>query len=142
MARQDWLLMALASRAGAPMDPVQVQKAMFLLGREIPDKVESGFYHFEPYNYGPFDSNVYTDLERLANRGLVSISRDTRGTRAFAVTPEGLRQGAELLRSADVTARSYLDRVVQWVCSLTFADLVRAIYARYPEFKRNSVFAS
>lgn len=141
MARQDWLLMALASRAGAPMDPVQVQKAMFLLGREMPAKVGPGFYHFEPYNYGPFDSDVYTDLERLANRGLVSVSRGIRGTRAFSVTPEGLRQGTELLRNADANARSYLDRVVQWVCSLNFADLVRAIYARYPEFKRNSVFA-
>jgi len=141
MARQDWLLMALATRGGAPMDPVQIQKAMFLLGRQMTDDVGPGFYSFRPYNYGPFDSDIYTDLQRMALRGLVSISQSSRGTRSFSVTPEGMRQGEELLRNLNPAVRSYLQRVVQWVCSLSFADLVRAIYDRYPEFRQNSVFA-
>jgi uncharacterized protein len=140
MARQDWLLMALASREGAPMDPVQVQKAMFLLSRELADDVGSGFYRFRPYNYGPFDAEIYTDLQLLAIRGLISIASSSRGARLFSATPAGMRQGNDLLEELGPAARSYLRRVVEWVCSLSFADLVRAIYARYPDFRRNSVF--
>lgn len=140
MGRQDWLLMALATRDGEPMDPVQIQKAMFLLGREIADEVGSGFYRFRPHNYGPFDSDIYIDIQRMATRGLISIAQSSRGTRSFSITPEGLRQGSELLRKLDPAIRSYLERIVRWVCSLSFAGLVRAIYERYPEFKQNSVF--
>ena len=139
MARRDWLLMALAHREGQHMNPVQVQKAMFLLAREIPDLVGPGFYRFVPYNYGPFDADVYTDLGRLAQQGMVSITR-ARFNR-YAVTPEGFREGTVLLERADPEARAYLSRVVDWVCSLSFADLVRAIYKKYPEYRANSVFA-
>ena len=141
MARKDWLLMALALREGAPMDPAQVQKAMFLLGRQMADEVGPEFYRFRPYNYGPFDSDIYTDLQHMAGNGLITIAQSSRGTRSFSVTPAGLREGTELVRSLDPVARTYLKKVVDWVCSLRFADLVRAIYDRYPEFRRNSVFA-
>ena len=35
---------------------------------------------------------------------------------------------------------SYLEKVVDWVSSLSFPELVRAIYAKYPQYKANSVF--
>lgn len=141
MVRQDWLLMALATRDGASMDPVQVQKAMFLLGREMANEVApSNFYAFRPYNYGPFDARIYSDLHQLACDGLVSVSENSRGIRSYSVTATGLQEGQRLLQGLDPAPRSYLERVVNFVCSLRFADLVRAIYDRYPEFKRNSVF--
>ena len=36
--------------------------------------------------------------------------------------------------------REYISRVFQWVRALSFEQLVRAIYAQYPEMKENSVF--
>jgi uncharacterized protein len=140
MAREDWLLMALASRNGEPMDPVQVQKSMFLLSKELVEDVGPDFYSFQPYNYGPFDARIYGDLQRLAIRGLISITNDW-GPRRFSITPAGMQRGNELLTQLRPTARSYLARVVGWVCSLSFATLVRSIYAKYPEYRRNSVFA-
>ena len=141
MARQDWLLMALARRGGAPINPVQIQKAMFLLDREMANRVRPDFYHFRPYNYGPFDATIYHDLEDMERRGLIVISGSGRNRRAFASTPDGLKQGCQLLERLDSPARDYLERVVDWVCSLDFASLVRSIYALYPEFKQNSIFA-
>jgi DNA-binding PadR family transcriptional regulator len=139
--RQEWLLLALAHRNGEPMTPVQIQKAMFLMGMEAKQLVGPGFYKFVPYNYGPFDANVYHDLDMLAAKGLVTCdSFPGRTWKMYAVTPGGLAEAARAKKTASKIAVGYLEKVVVWVCSLSFPALVRAIYAKYPKFKANSVF--
>ena len=139
ISRQDWLLLALARRGDNGLSPVQVQKVMFLIGTELPRAVGSNFYRFKPYNYGPFDRAVYDDLGELARDGFVSI--DGSGSwRRYAITANGLARAEEAKSRADRNALTYLDRVVDWVCSLAFTDLIRAIYAKYPSFRVNSVF--
>jgi DNA-binding PadR family transcriptional regulator len=139
--RQEWLLLALAHRNGEPMTPVQIQKAMFLMGMEAKQLVGPGFYKFVPYNYGPFDANVYHDLDMLAAKGLVTCdSSPGRTWKMYAVTPGGLAEAARAKKTASKIAVGYLEKVVVWVCSLSFPALVRAIYAKYPKFKANSVF--
>ncbi len=138
-SRQDWLLLGLARRGERGLSPVQVQKAMFLMSAELPRAVGPGFYRFKPYNYGPFDEKIYHDLDDLARDGLVFI--DGGGpTRRYAITAKGLDRATQAQSSADPRALGYLDRVVDWVCSLTFSTLVRAIYDKYPKFRANSVF--
>ncbi len=138
LKREDWALLAIAAADGAPLEPVQLQKALFLLGKEMPKAVGRGYYHFTPYNYGPFDQGVYADAEVLAARGLVSIDTPRRWA-VYAATAEGLRRAAEL--SGQVAdAWGYLRKVVAWARGLTFQQLVRAIYAAYPDQRANSVF--
>jgi hypothetical protein len=130
--RSDWLLLALAHRKGKPLTPAQVQKAMFVLGAEFPRVVGPNFYAFVPYNYGPFDADVYRDLDAFARRGLVTIDGSGSG-RSYAATAEGVEASLEIerqLTASTRTAHEYLRRVVDWAASLTFAELVRAIYAR------------
>ncbi len=56
MDRKEWNLLVLAAAGGEPFQPVQLQKALFLLSRKIPPSfLGPDFYHFEPYNFGPFD---------------------------------------------------------------------------------------
>jgi hypothetical protein len=139
--RQEWLLLALAHRNGQPMTPVQIQKAMFLMGMEAKKLVGTGFYNFVPYNYGPFDANVYHDLDALAARGLVTAdSFPGRSWKAYAVTPAGLAQADRTRRFANENAVLFLGKVVDWVSLMSFPQLVRAIYAKYPAFRANSVF--
>jgi uncharacterized protein len=138
--RQEWLLMALAHREGEPLTPVQIQKAMFLMSVEARPLVGQ-FYEFIPYNYGPFDARVYHDLDSLAREGLVTTMPFAgRNWKLYAVTPAGLTKAAHSKRSADERGVAYLEKVVDWVSSLSFPQLVRAIYAKYPEYKVNSVF--
>lgn len=140
-SRQEWLLMALAHRKGQPMTPAQIQKAMFLMAAEAPHLVGQGFYNFVPYNYGPFDANVYHDLDVLAERGLVTgDSFPGRSWRMYAVTPAGLVEAARAEQAANHQGVGYLEKVVDWVSSMSFPQLVRAIYAKYPKYKANSVF--
>src|SRR5947209_2707195 len=70
MNRKDWTLLAICSANGNGLSPVQLQKALFLLSREMPNAV-GNFYHFTAYHYGPFDRAVYDDAERLAADGMV-----------------------------------------------------------------------
>jgi hypothetical protein len=137
--RQDWLVMALAHRGGQPMTPVQIQKAMFLMSMEGKRFVDARFYKFRPYNYGPFDAGVYHDLDDLVQRGLATTSPGY-GWKMHAATPAGMKEAARIRRTADGRGVTYLEKAVDWVCSLSFPALVRAIYAKYPEFKANSVF--
>ena len=139
--RQDWLLMGLAHRGGQPMTPVQIQKSMFLMEAEAKQLVGPKFYKFVPYNYGPFDADVYHDLDSLTTQGFVtSGSSPGRSWRMYAATPSGMAAAAKVKQAANLRAVRYLGEAVDWVCSQSFPALVRAIYAKYPKFKANSVF--
>ena len=71
--RKDFLLYAVAMVYNEPLTPVQLQKAMFLVGQqkggisELPDD----FYQFEPYHYGPHCGQVYEDIRELNDEKLV-----------------------------------------------------------------------
>lgn len=142
MRREDWTLLVIAAAKKRGLSPVQLQKSLFLLGQRL-DKSTLGddFYAFEPYNYGPFDVTVYQDAERLAGDGLVTISRTPERRWALYLSTENGSEAAEKLRKG-VPAQwlRYADRLVTWVQHLSFRDLVRAIYAEYPEYRANSVF--
>ena len=139
MKRQHWTLLALNFANGRGLSAVQLQKALFLLERGLPEVVGPRFYHFTPYNYGPFDSAVYKDADALSDDGLVNIS--TGRYSVYSITPEGARVAKELESKASPRAVQHLKNIVEWIQSLTFSQLVRAIYARYPEMKKNSVFS-
>jgi hypothetical protein len=131
--------LAIAQAKGEALTPVQLQKILFLLGKEMPAATGKAFYSFHPYNYGPFDSQVYSDAELLSDMGLLSIQRPSRWAE-YAVTPAGLVRAAELEKQASSEALSYLRKIVEWARSLSFQQLVRSIYKQYPEFRTNSVF--
>jgi len=139
MQRQDWTLLALSCAHGAGLSPAQLQKVLFVLGTEIPDAVRPAFYCFTPYHYGPFDAAIYRDAETMMMQGLVAISSDGR-TRYYSATPAGRRRAALLHQTAPRNAVEYLDAVVKWAQSLSFSQMIKAVYAKYPEMSVNSVF--
>ncbi len=71
MNRQNWLLLAIAQAGDKGLSPIQVQKTMFLIRMEAGDCVGQGFYAFKPYNYGPFCSAIYKDVDLLVVSGML-----------------------------------------------------------------------
>lgn len=143
MMPKDWTLLVIASAAGRPLTPVQLQKSLFLISRNLsPEhlRVES-FYIFKPYDYGPFNQQIYNDAQQLRDEGYIIIDPDD-GVRYrdYAATLPGLERSSELQRQLDGPTSEYLDAVVNWVRSLSFKALVQAIYKHYPDMKVNSVF--
>jgi uncharacterized protein YwgA len=144
MERKHWTLLVI-DEAGLPgLSPVQLQKILFLIGRNLPTEVGNLYYEFVPYNYGPFDSRVYSDAQHLVNQGLVQMIQVAgRNWSYYAITETG-SQMAQHIRETEINDRTakYITTVVKWVQSLSFAQLLAAIYQQYPEFKAKSVFVA
>src|SRR5215212_10104898 len=144
MTPADWLLLLVALDAPATgLEPVRVQKALFLLAREgaVPP---SERYWFLPYNYGPMSPRIYRDVEALIRRGLLErlpVPGYTWGR--VRATQEGRTRALELVAAAGDRERRALDAlrsIRQLVTSLSFADLLETIYERHPEYAVRSVF--
>ena len=141
LARQHWLLIALAKSPDGVMSPVQIQKSLFVFRQEAGDSIGTDFYSFEPYDYGPFDAAIYADLRRMMNEGHVTRQwHPGRRWKSYAITAAGRDAALVLEREADARLAEFLERIVEWVGGRSFSDLLRSIYAAYPEFAVNSVF--
>jgi uncharacterized protein YwgA len=140
MRRQDWLLLVTSAAGERGLTPVQLQKTLFLLGRNFTRQVGSDFYEFAPYNYGPFCVEIYRDAETLQAKGLVDIRHEGRRWPEYHLTPAGQRRAAQLKKKLAKDLADYIQELVRWTQSLSFPTLVRSIYQSYPEFSENSVF--
>jgi uncharacterized protein YwgA len=140
MKRRDWALLALSASPDGSLAPVQMQKAMFLLAENVQPATTDSFYSFKPYHYGPFDQNVYRDLDRLIDEGLVRRVKSRRysGT-DFEITELGKAETARLAKSHAGITR-YLTSLVHWMRPLSFSQLVSAIYKNYPKYRKKSIF--
>jgi uncharacterized protein YwgA len=141
---KDWLLVFIACEEGEEgLDPVRLQKGMFLLAQEGGLPVTQR-YRFIAYNYGPMSRGVYRDVGLLADERLVDerpvpgyvwgrlVATEKGRARARALvageraaTPERLRTLADIRRT---------------VAGTSFAELLQLIYQRYPAYAVRSVF--
>lgn len=141
ISREDWLLLVVGASQQRGLSPVQINKSLFLLGKEAAEFVGSSFYEFEPYNYGPFNSKIYSDLNSQIDHGLIVATPGGMRYNIYTLTPKGFDRYNELTSRITEPALNFLLETVQWVLSKPFPSLLRAIYAKYPEYKLNSIFA-
>ena len=142
--RQKMVLSGLSAVPDSSFEPVQVQKLLFLMDENIADEMNGKQFAFAPYDYGPFDKEVYAELEALQEKGLAyitaRISSPSITGRTYSLTYAGQKQGEEVIARMPTYVRKYLRRLSEWVRSLSFAELVGAVYRAYPKMRENSVF--
>ncbi len=140
LRRQDWLLLFLGAEGGhLPTDQIRVMKGMFLLDR-TDEHPAQGLYHFEAYDYGPFASAVYRDLDALQLQGLVHVTRHIGTSRkTYELTAAGREKFAELADSTEPDDLELVREAKQRVTSLGFEELLEQIYEEYPEYAEKSV---
>jgi hypothetical protein len=155
--RRDWLLaflavepagqaQVLAAGQGAALDPIRVMKGIFLFQNQNPAEQRAPLadapYEFEPYAYGPFTPTIYSDLDELAAHGLVEkLPIPGRTYARWRLTAPGRVHVAGLLEQREIPGDA-LDRLrtaKRLVLTKNFAGLLRHVYARYPEYARESV---
>lgn len=142
MERSAYMLAVMSSADMRPFSPVQVQKLFFILDRKLFEDPVKRYFGFQPYDYGPFDKAVYKELEALAQKHLVEIIVSQGASpRTYRLTFQGQKQGAEGLSGFPEATQQYIQEVVCFVRSLSFAQLVSSIYQAYPAMKQNSVFS-
>jgi uncharacterized protein len=140
MKRTEILLAALSAPEQKSFSPVHLQKTLFLMDYKLPGLFDQR-YDFQPYDYGPFDKDVYADADALQCAGLVSITQEPGGWyRTYRPTDAGLARGARLLAGMPADSAAVIKQIANVVTRLGFKDLVTAIYRSFPEMKVNSVF--
>ena len=139
MERRQFVLAALSPANGGQHTPVQVQKLFFLLDREAAEMTGGPYFAFVPYDYGPFDSDVYTELRELSYEGKVEGVNNGHWT-SYRLTALGQQEADMALAQLSPDAQDYIRRVSEFIRGLSFSELVRAIYRAYPDMKVNSVF--
>ena len=141
MNREDVLLMVVAAGQGTPLTPVQLQKSLFLIGERLTESLPKPLYEFEPYHYGPFNGDIYADADDLESQGyLVSVGSTSGTWLDRAITTEGAKRVEVVEQQLPRPIRDYIHTIVEWSQSMSFSQLVRSIYAEYPEYRQNSVF--
>lgn len=138
LTRSEEALVALASMPKGQATPVQAIKMLFLMEKKAPDALGGAKFDFVPYDYGPFDQGVYTELDGLSREGHVEILDGK--PRRYVLTAKG-REYAEVVK-AKLEGRfvTYFENLGQWIATRTFAQLVNAIYTEFPEMRANSIF--
>lgn len=140
MNKREILLAALATGGKHSYTPVQIQKLLFLIEKNVAASIGGPFYDFQPYDYGPFDASVYSEVRALVRDGDASEEVTGANWKCHTLTDQGVEKGAQLLAQLPENAADYLRRAGEFVRGLSFSELVSSIYKAYPDMKANSVF--
>lgn len=142
MNRRDLILGILAASQGRSFTPVQLQKAAFLISTNMPQAVTEGpGFNFVPYDYGPFDKDVYSEAINLSVVGDAVVAPSAQGRwNTYAASAQGLHRGQQILTQLPLAQSKYISDVAQWVLAQSFGSLVKSIYSAYPAMKQNSIF--
>lgn len=144
LGQRDWLMLLLGVGDARALDPIRIQKGMFLLAQEGGVR-EDEQYLFRPYDYGPFSSRIYDDLDALVEEGLVAREAVPGYTWSrFRLTPEGLAETQEIADRLDeehLQGVRFLLQMKSDVLTRSFNRLLHYVYRRYPDYAKNSVFS-
>ena len=127
-----------AGGVDAVFSPIQIQKLLFIIDREIPEHVNGPHFNFKPFDYGPFDKKVYMVLEKLEERSHVVIDRSGRYP-VYALTGQGMEAGVDTLMTLPHPVLEFMVQVSSWVRNVSFRTLLREIHLRYPDMAVNGV---
>jgi uncharacterized protein len=144
--RSDLALLTVSPLAAAPgeqypLDRIRIQKLLFLLTRRGSPSWRS-LYNYIPYNWGPYSSQLTFDIGDLVRRGL--IERDDSASRydQYRTTVEGEARAREIWSSLTPPEQAFIRSVRAYVTHRSFTQLLREVYAEYPEFATASQFSS
>jgi len=140
ISRKDITMLVISLAGEKGLSPVQLQKSLFLIAESATTDLPTDFYKFSPYNYGPFSPEIYDDTDELVREGLVVGIDSGLGWSRYAATAAGSSHSKGVKEKIKAEFSEYIRIVVEWVQSLDFAGLLRAIYAKYPQYRVNSIF--
>jgi uncharacterized protein len=142
--RSDLALLTMSQIAGShgeqyPLDRIRVQKAIFLLTQRG-SRQWRHLYDYRPYNWGPYSSQLASDTEILIREGLLEDVPGAQHGR-YRTTPIGESRAREAWKSLSDQEQSFLRTVRGYVTSRSFTQLLREVYAAYPDYATASQFS-
>lgn len=136
--RSDVLLAAMAAGGDhAEYTPVQIQKLMFVVDREIPSLVGGPHFAFKPDVFGPFDDGVYDVIRDLADRNMIRIEASW-DSPIYSLHDNALELGRLILAQLPAEASRFIQGAAYWIRTLSLRQLVASINSIYPDMAVNS----
>lgn len=123
-----------------PLDHIRLQKALFLISKRGPERWRDA-YEYVPYDWGPYSSELLSDVNRLRLHGLMRVrpvDRSRYGT--YTLTDRGEAVADDLWGHLSSDEQRFMVRVRSYVTSQSFNKLLREVYAAYPEYASKSRF--
>ena len=124
------------------------QKLIFLMQVEgnLDGLAPTDMYRFEPYDYGPFSSTLYDDLDIHIKRELIDDSKEKLDEEddivkyKYHLEPEGQefvegRLSEGMLEPIINEAK----RIVGEYSDMPLPELIDLVYSKYPDYAENSV---
>lgn len=137
LSSEDYLLIFMNLPGGQfDMDRIRLMKGMFLLTEEAPAGMPR-LYDFKPYDWGPFSTGVYRDLDELKAQGLVA-TRGQQPYETYRVTQLGEGKATRLVESLAQPVRQKMGEVKELTTSLSFLELLEHVYDRHPHYAKRS----
>mgnify|MGYP001771019538 CR=1 FL=1 len=94
-------------------------------------------YHFVPYHFGPFAKELYADLEKLQEEGLVRVESDPEEdkTKIILADPAG---ADELLADLPEDLKEDAATILETYGHLDHYSLLKTVYEKYPAYAKKS----
>ena len=141
MTKRDLVLACLAASEKHFYEPVQIQKIVFLFQEKAVSYLKTKPFSFRPYDYGPFDADIYLCLEELEKEGIVDIIGNPFDRhRLYRLKENGNDVAKRAFDMIPEPYHNFLSRLAVWVKTVSFAQLVGAIYKEFPSMREKSVF--
>jgi len=140
--RRYWPLVVLATlpEGERRLTPMQLQKTLFLISKNMSDELGKDYYDFVPYLYGPFAKGINQDVNDLIEEGLLTaVPAVDRSWNWYELSASGFELGSLLSAKLSQDSREYVEVAAQWVRTTPVGAMLRAIYEKYPEYAEKSV---
>jgi len=144
--RCDLALVMMSQLAGGPgelypLDRLRMQKAVFLLTQRGTPRWRQ-LYSYKPYNWGPYSSQLRSDVESLVRNDFAEVE-DVPGREygRYRTTRTGEARAARTWADLTSAERDFIRSVRTYVTHKSFTQLLREVYAAYPEFATASQFS-
>jgi hypothetical protein len=137
-SREDVVLLLVDGATGPyPLDRFRVMKGCFLVDQLGGERWQD-LFHFRAYDYGPFDSSIYTVRDALKSAGLIEV-RGRGRYESYALTSQGRKRVRALNATLGQKSADWVRKIGRWVTSKSFSQIAHEVYARYPKYATRSV---
>ncbi len=134
MNRKELILHVFSLVDDKLLSPVQVQKLLFLVDDKVSKELNNAkYFNFTPYDFGPFDKEIYVELNSLISDGKIVIVNSGK-TREYQLVETSRHPNI----SEEINIK--LKKLITFVKNCSFKELLTAIYRAYPETATNAVY--
>lgn len=129
----------------------RLMKLMFLILKEgVIEEQLKGKFSFEPYKYGPFDSEIYDSIEALESMNIIENitdvsfnskefedeEYDTKIT--FKLTDKGIEKTKRIVDKMPIKLYKKIETIKIIYSRKPLIQLLHYVYSKYPEYSTKS----